>query len=391
MLYEETIRVAMTDAGKYLCLLPEMANRHGLIAGATGTGKTVTMKVMAEAFSDAGVPVFLCDVKGDVSGLAVPGADNSGMQKRIDKFGIRDCFSYKGYPVCFWDIYAKGGHPVRTTISEMGPEILSRILGLTEVQEGVLTIMFRIADDHGLKIIDMKDLRAVINFVNEHRAEYSVTYGNMAAQSIGAINRALIPLEDQGAELFFGCSSLREVKCPNGLTCIGPSMFSRCKALRSIVIPKGLQQIPPDAFSGCESIQEVVIPESVTKIGPSAFKGCRRLRRVKLPKTLAEIGMSAFEDCVLLEEAVFPKSLTRIESNAFRGCSSLEKLVLENPQTEIVRRAFKDCPKLKDSPDPEAVQQRKGRKMIEEQLKQEEEYIRKEQLFRLKTIFRLFM
>ena len=203
MIEGNKIYMGLADGEKVYMNLSQ-ANRHGLIAGASGTGKTVTMKVMAEAFSDAGVPVFLCDVKGDVSGLAVPGADNSGMQKRIDKFGIRDCFSYKGYPVCFWDIYAKGGHPVRTTISEMGPEILSRILGLTEVQEGVLTIMFRIADDHGLKIIDMKDLRAVINFVNEHRAEYSVTYGNMAAQSIGAINRALIPLEDQGAELFFG-------------------------------------------------------------------------------------------------------------------------------------------------------------------------------------------
>ncbi len=180
------------------------ANRHGLIAGASGTGKTVTMKVMAEAFSDAGVPVFLCDVKGDVSGLAVPGADSEGMQRRIDKFGIRDSFSYRGYPVCFWDIYARGGHPVRTTVSDMGPEILARIMGLTEIQEGVLNIIFRIADDHGLKILDMKDLRAVINYVNQNRKEYSLEYGNIAAQSIGAITRALIPLEDQGADQFFG-------------------------------------------------------------------------------------------------------------------------------------------------------------------------------------------
>ena len=180
------------------------ANRHGLIAGASGTGKTVTMKVMAEAFSDAGVPVFLCDVKGDVSGLAVPGADSEGMQRRIDKFGIRDSFSYRGYPVCFWDIYARGGHPVRTTVSDMGPEILARIMGLTEIQEGVLNIIFRIADDCGLKILDMKDLRAVINYVTEHRKDYALQYGNIAAQSIGAITRALIPLEDQGAGEFFG-------------------------------------------------------------------------------------------------------------------------------------------------------------------------------------------
>ena len=180
------------------------ANRHGLIAGASGTGKTVTMKVMAEAFSDAGVPVFLCDVKGDVSGLAVPGDDSEGMRRRIEKFGIRDSFSYHGYPVCFWDIYARGGHPVRTTVSDMGPEILARIMGLTEIQEGVLNIIFRIADDHGLKILDLKDLRAVINYVSQNRKESSLEYGNIAAQSIGAITRALIPLEDQGAEQFFG-------------------------------------------------------------------------------------------------------------------------------------------------------------------------------------------
>ena len=180
------------------------ANRHGLIAGASGTGKTITMKVMAESFSDSGVPVFLCDVKGDVSGLAEPGADNAGMQKRIDKFGIRDVFEYKSYPVTFWDIYGKGGHPIRTTVSDMGPEILSRIMGLTEVQEGVLNIIFRIADEHGLEIIDLKDLRAVLQYIGENRAEYSMKYGNMAAQSISAITRALIPLEDQGGNEFFG-------------------------------------------------------------------------------------------------------------------------------------------------------------------------------------------
>ena len=180
------------------------ANRHGLIAGASGTGKTITMKVMAESFSDAGVPVFLCDVKGDVSGLCEPGADNAGMQKRIDKFGIRDTFTYRPYPVTFWDIYGKGGHPIRTTVSDMGPEILARILGLTEVQEGVLNIIFRIADEHGLALIDLKDLKAMIQYVTENRAEYSQQYGNMAPQSLSAIIRALIPLENQGGEQFFG-------------------------------------------------------------------------------------------------------------------------------------------------------------------------------------------
>lgn len=180
------------------------ANRHGLIAGASGTGKTITMKVMAESFSAAGVPVFVCDVKGDVSGIAEPGADNEGMQKRIDKFGIRDTFKFQGFPVTFWDIYAKGGHPIRTTISDFGPSLLSQIMGLSEIQEGVLNVVFRIADEKGLKIIDIKDLRAVLNHVNEHRLEYSVKYGNVASASINAIIRALIPLEDQGGNNFFG-------------------------------------------------------------------------------------------------------------------------------------------------------------------------------------------
>lgn len=182
----------------------KMSNRHGLIAGASGTGKTITMKAMAESFSDAGVPVFLCDVKGDVSGLAMPGEQSESMEKRIDKFGIRDSFSYKGYPVSFWDIYEERGHAVRATISDMGPELLSRILGLSPVQEGVLNIVFKIADDKGLILTDLKDLKAVLNFCAEHRTEYMTTYGNMSIQSISSIIRALIPLETQGGELFFG-------------------------------------------------------------------------------------------------------------------------------------------------------------------------------------------
>ena len=181
-----------------------MANRHGLIAGASGTGKTITMKAMAESFSDAGVPVFLCDVKGDVSGLAEPGAQSESMEKRIDKFGIREEFSYKAYPVCFWDIYQEGGHPVRATISDMGPDILSRILGLTPAQEGVLNIVFKIADDRGLLLIDLKDLRTTINYVADHKDDYTLTYGNMSTQSLGGIVRALLPLENQGGDLFFG-------------------------------------------------------------------------------------------------------------------------------------------------------------------------------------------
>ena len=190
--------------GQRVEMYPSMSNRHGLIAGASGTGKTITMKVMAESFSDAGVPVFLCDVKGDVAGLCAPGVISEGMEKRIDKFGIRDTFAYKAYPTTFWDIYQEGGHAVRATVSDMGPELLSRILGLTPAQEGILHIVFRIADDKGLLLIDLKDLRAMLTYVNEHRTEYMMTYGNITPQSVAAILRALLPLEQQGGDLFFG-------------------------------------------------------------------------------------------------------------------------------------------------------------------------------------------
>ena len=190
--------------GQRVEMYPSMSNRHGLIAGASGTGKTITMKVMAESFSDAGVPVFLCDVKGDVAGICAPGESNEGMEKRIDKFGIRDTFAYKAYPTTFWDIYQEGGHAVRATVSDMGPELLSRILGLTPAQEGILHIVFRIADDKGLLLIDLKDLRAMLTYVNEHRTEYMMTYGNITSQSVAAILRALLPLEQQGGDLFFG-------------------------------------------------------------------------------------------------------------------------------------------------------------------------------------------
>ena len=147
----ENGRIYMGLAGdKRVEMALNMCNRHGLIAGASGTGKTVTMKVMAESFSDAGVPVFLCDVKGDVAGICAPGQSSEGMEKRIDKFGLRERFAYRGYPTTFWDIYQEGGHAVRATVSDMGPELLSRILGLTAVQEGILHIVFRIADDKGL-------------------------------------------------------------------------------------------------------------------------------------------------------------------------------------------------------------------------------------------------
>lgn len=188
---------------KQVWLEPRMANRHGLIAGATGTGKTITLEVMAEGFSDLGVPVFLADVKGDISGMCRAGAMNESLQKRLSKIGVED-FQFNAFPVRFWDVYGEAGHPVRTTISEMGPMLLSRLLGLTEVQEGVLNIVFRIADDKGLLLIDMKDLKSMLQYCSQHTKDFLADYGTMTSQSLGAIQRALLALEDQGGDLFFG-------------------------------------------------------------------------------------------------------------------------------------------------------------------------------------------
>ena len=188
---------------KNIYLLPNMANRHGLIAGATGTGKTVTMKVLAESFSDLGVPVFLADVKGDVSGMCQPGADSQNMRERIERFGIEG-FAYTAYPTRFWDIFGEQGHPVRVTVSDMGPVLLARLFGLTEVQAGVLNIVFKVADDNGLLLLDLKDLRAMLQFVGDNRAEFTVTYGNISAASVGAIQRALLAFEDEGGDQIFG-------------------------------------------------------------------------------------------------------------------------------------------------------------------------------------------
>ena len=198
------VYMGLAGDGRRVNMQLKMSSRHGLIAGASGTGKTITMKVMAEAFSDAGVPVFLCDVKGDVSGIAMPGVSSASMEERIDRFGIRDSFQYGACPVCFWDIYQEKGHPLRVTVSDMGPELLARILGLTPAQEGVLNIVFRISDDKGLMLIDLKDLRAVLGYVSEHRGDFTATYGNISSQSVGGILRALLPLENQGGDLFFG-------------------------------------------------------------------------------------------------------------------------------------------------------------------------------------------
>ena len=196
-------KIWLAQSDKNLFLLPSMANRHGLIAGATGTGKTITLKVMAESFSDMGVPVFLADVKGDLSGMCRPGVDTEDMQKRIQRFAIED-WEYKSYPTRFWDIFGEKGIPVRVTVSEMGPTLLARLLNLTEIQTGVLNIVFRVADEHGLLLLDLKDLRAMLQFVGENRAEFTTMYGNVSAASIGAIQRALLAFEEEGGEQFFG-------------------------------------------------------------------------------------------------------------------------------------------------------------------------------------------
>ncbi len=192
---------------KELYILPNMANRHGLITGASGSGKTITVKVLAESFSDMGVPVFLADVKGDLAGMPFPLEKNEAIQKRLSSLGIED-FVTKGFPTHFWDIYGEAGHPIRTTISNIGADLLSRMLGLTEAQAGVLTIVFKIAKDNNWNLIDLKDLRLVLQYVGDNRKEYTLEYGNVSLQSIGAIQRNLLVLEEQGGDFFFGEPSI---------------------------------------------------------------------------------------------------------------------------------------------------------------------------------------
>ena len=186
-----------------LVLLPALANRHGLITGATGTGKTVTLQVMAERFSSIGVPVFMADVKGDLSGLAAAGALTPKLQERLASLGIGE-FVPAAFPAVFWDVFREAGHPVRATVSDMGPLLLGRLLNLNETQEGVLALVFRIADDNGLLLLDLKDLRAMVQHVGENAKQFTTGYGNISAASVGAIQRALLQLEEQGADSFFG-------------------------------------------------------------------------------------------------------------------------------------------------------------------------------------------
>ena len=186
-----------------LYLLPGMTNRHGLVAGATGTGKTVTLQVMAEVLSSIGVPVFAADIKGDLSGISQPGKGSPKFDARVQALGFAE-WTFAGCPVTFWDVFGKRGHPVRATVSEMGPLLLSRILNLNDTQSGVLTLVFKIADDNGLLLLDMKDLQAMLQHVGENSKQYQTQYGNISAASIGAMQRGLTALEQQGGGLFFG-------------------------------------------------------------------------------------------------------------------------------------------------------------------------------------------
>jgi DNA helicase HerA-like ATPase len=185
-----------------LHLLPGLANRHGLIAGATGTGKTVTLQRIAEQFSKAGVPVFMADVKGDLAGLSQKGEPKPKIEERIKQLGVAD-FAYEACPVVFWDAFGVQGHPVRATVSELGPLLLARLLNLNDTQQGVLTLAFRIADDNGLLLLDLKDLRAMLQFLGDNAKQFTTQYGNISAASIGAIQRGLLEIEQQGGDKFF--------------------------------------------------------------------------------------------------------------------------------------------------------------------------------------------
>jgi DNA helicase HerA-like ATPase len=199
----ETDRILVGTGETPLHLLLGLANRHGLIAGATGTGKSVTLRVLAEGFSEAGVPVFLADVKGDLAGIAQPGTANPKIEKRAHEQGIAG-FRYRAMPTVFWDVFGEKGHPVRATVSEMGPFLLARLMQLNETQTGVLNLVFKVADDEGLLLLDLKDLRAMLAHAAEHAKELTTEYGNVTAASIGAIQRGLLLLEQQGGDRFFG-------------------------------------------------------------------------------------------------------------------------------------------------------------------------------------------
>ena len=199
---ERGLYIAHSENGP-ISMVGKMANRHGLIAGATGTGKTVTLQVIAETFCQAGVPCFMADMKGDLSGISQVGKLSGFIQKRLPEFGIEDP-QFQSCPVRFFDVFGEQGHPMRATISDMGPQLLARLLELNETQTGILNIVFRIADDRGLLLLDLNDLRSMLDYVARNASQFTTAYGNITAASVGTIQRALLTLENQGADKFFG-------------------------------------------------------------------------------------------------------------------------------------------------------------------------------------------
>jgi hypothetical protein len=197
----DSILIGKGDTQQLLRL--PLANRHGLIAGATGTGKTVSLQILAEGLSERGVPVFMADVKGDLAGISAAGAANPKLEERAVRIGLAD-YALRGCPTVFWDLFGEQGHPIRTTVSEMGPLLLARLMGLNETQEGILDIGFRVADEQGLLLLDLKDLRSLLNFIGEHATDLSLEYGRVSTASVGAIQRRLLTLEQQGGDHFFG-------------------------------------------------------------------------------------------------------------------------------------------------------------------------------------------
>ena len=204
MLHEKQIWIGSSENGP-VYLLPSMANRHGLIAGATGTGKTVSLKVLAEGFSDLGVPVFLSDIKSDLSGMVSRGTESEAIDRRLETCHVpKDKFGFHAYPTAFWDVYGEQGHPIRATVEDMGPLLMSRMLSLNETQSGVMNIVFRVAAREGLRLVKLKDLKALLVYVGENAKEFTLEYGNVSVASVGAIQRAIAVLEDQGGDTFFG-------------------------------------------------------------------------------------------------------------------------------------------------------------------------------------------
>ena len=210
MYYKDKILIGKNDE-KEVFLLPKMTNRHGIITGASGSGKTVTLKVLAESFSDARVPVIMIDVKGDLAGTSLKGLPNENIDSRVKKLNLEN-FEYKKFPALFFDVFGKKGHPIRTTVEDIGPKLLSKMLELTEAQEGVLTIAFKIAEDEEYKLVDLKDLRTLLNYIGDKRKDYSLSYGNITIQSIGTIQRNILSLQEEGGDYFFGspCFELKD-------------------------------------------------------------------------------------------------------------------------------------------------------------------------------------